>query len=128
MLCRYFLILFFFLMIRRPPSATRPHPLFPCTTLFRAISVPHLGIVNARILLMTRLLSGIPTSCARLRQFLRGSADRRFPAPARKAPAYVAQSPFRSERGGWQKPSSSEERRVGKECVSTCRFRWSAVN
>src|SRR3546814_11452068 len=23
-------------------------------------------------------------------------------------------------------PSSSEERRVGKECVSTCRYRWSA--
>src|SRR3546814_14472526 len=22
-------------------------------------------------------------------------------------------------------PSTSEERRVGKECVSTCRFRWS---
>src|SRR3546814_19385385 len=24
-----------------------------------------------------------------------------------------------------ERPSRSEERRVGKECVSTCRFRWS---
>src|SRR3546814_11698211 len=25
----------------------------------------------------------------------------------------------------WQSPDRSEERRVGKECVSTCRSRWS---
>src|SRR3546814_12383629 len=25
----------------------------------------------------------------------------------------------------WSRPSRSEERRVGKECVSTCRSRWS---
>src|SRR3546814_20974993 len=25
----------------------------------------------------------------------------------------------------WDKPPRSEERRVGKECVSTCRSRWS---
>src|SRR3546814_14461678 len=25
---------------------------------------------------------------------------------------------------GWNEPDRSEERRVGKECVSTCRFRW----
>src|SRR3546814_13984374 len=27
--------------------------------------------------------------------------------------------------GGWDGPGRSEERRVGKECVSTCRSRWS---
>src|SRR3546814_6901975 len=27
--------------------------------------------------------------------------------------------------GGWLSCGSSEERRVGKECVSTCRSRWS---
>src|SRR3546814_3546836 len=26
---------------------------------------------------------------------------------------------------GWHHPRRSEERRVGKECVSTCRSRWS---
>src|SRR3546814_15674313 len=27
--------------------------------------------------------------------------------------------------GDWRDPSRSEERRVGQECVSTCRSRWS---
>src|SRR3546814_5486106 len=31
----------------------------------------------------------------------------------------------RWEFGGGGKSSRSEERRVGKECVSTCRYRWS---
>src|SRR3546814_16353848 len=30
--------------------------------------------------------------------------------------------------GGEEGISRSEERRVGKECVSTCRFRWSQYN
>src|SRR3546814_8662448 len=29
------------------------------------------------------------------------------------------------ERVPWRRPLRSEERRVGKECVSTCRSRWS---
>src|SRR3546814_14987017 len=32
----YFISLFFFLMIRRPPRATRTDTLFPYTTLFRS--------------------------------------------------------------------------------------------
>src|SRR3546814_13947374 len=34
-LCHYFLV-FFFLMIRRPPRSTRTDTLFPYTTLFRS--------------------------------------------------------------------------------------------
>src|SRR3546814_4811551 len=30
----------------------------------------------------------------------------------------------RVDHGGGQRPARSEERRVGKECVSTCRSRW----
>src|SRR3546814_1437716 len=33
--------------------------------------------------------------------------------------------PDRTPRGCSTHPSRSEERRVGKECVSTCRSRWS---
>src|SRR3546814_12014598 len=33
----------------------------------------------------------------------------------------VSRHPYHPRRGGWR----SEERRVGKECVSTCRSRWS---
>src|SRR3546814_3055755 len=34
-------VLFFFLMIRRPPRSTRTVPLFPYTTLFRSIETVH---------------------------------------------------------------------------------------
>src|SRR3546814_16464928 len=34
---------------------------------------------------------------------------------------YVGSGPFKFEKDLWR----SEERRVGKECVSTCRSRWS---
>src|SRR3546814_14064321 len=34
--CYLFLLLFFFLMIRRPPRSTRTDTLFPYTTLFRS--------------------------------------------------------------------------------------------
>src|SRR3546814_9789370 len=37
----------------------------------------------------------------------------------------VAELPFKSEFGGDWVAKRSEERRVGKECVSTCRSRWS---
>src|SRR3546814_7200664 len=33
--------------------------------------------------------------------------------------------PWASGRHEWERPPRSEERRVGKECVSTCRSRWS---
>src|SRR3546814_3995329 len=36
----------------------------------------------------------------------------------------IAEEPFSIE-NGMMTPTRSEERRVGKECVSTCRSRWS---
>src|SRR3546814_12813050 len=36
-LCIFFLCIFFFLMIRRPPRSTRTDTLFPYTTLFRSL-------------------------------------------------------------------------------------------
>src|SRR3546814_15201655 len=42
LLCLYVLLLFFFLMIRRPPRSTRTDTLFPYTTLFRSIAVPEM--------------------------------------------------------------------------------------
>src|SRR3546814_13419596 len=43
----FLLVLFFFLMIRRPPRSTRTDPLFPYTTLFRSES----GYAAAKALL-----------------------------------------------------------------------------
>src|SRR3546814_11715526 len=36
-----FIVLFFFLMIRRPPRSTRTNTLFPSTTLFRSLRCEH---------------------------------------------------------------------------------------
>src|SRR3546814_5846458 len=42
-------ILFFFLMIRRPPRSTRTDTLFPYTTLFRSLAQPDDADVSARL-------------------------------------------------------------------------------
>src|SRR3546814_20925356 len=101
-------------MIRRPPRSTRTDTLFPYTTLFRSI-LRHHGLQ--------------PTS--------------RQPAPE-PAPAVAnylltamhdhgnCHARPDKQRDLWRteqvaNPKRSEERRVGKECVSTCRSRWSPV-
>src|SRR3546814_21076555 len=40
-------LLFFFLMIRRPPRSTRTDTLFPYTTLFRSQRAAEIGGINA---------------------------------------------------------------------------------
>src|SRR3546814_4214631 len=62
------------------------------------------------------LVTGVQT-CA-LPIWLRTSGPPRPPEQALHAPARL--QPSSPPRGG-----RSEERRVGKECVSTCRSRWS---
>src|SRR3546814_14811306 len=39
-------VLFFFLMIRRPPRSTRTDTLFPYTTLFRSLTQGIIGLAN----------------------------------------------------------------------------------
>src|SRR3546814_17529692 len=89
-------VYFFLLMIRRPPRSTRTDTLFPYTTLFRSSRAPP------------------PARC-------RHPAA---PAASCSTPCLILQPPLP---GALQTLSSarSEERRVGKECVSTCRSRWS---
>src|SRR3546814_14578458 len=97
-------------MIRRPPRSTRTDTLFPYTTLFRAI---------------------LPAVAAVHDAAAGGAADR---APAAGEAAGAEQPLAAPGRGGGarrplarrpgQLVDRSEERRVGKECVSTCRSRW----
>src|SRR3546814_14025598 len=109
--CTYCLVMrsdsFFFLMIRRPPRSTRTDTLFPYTTLFRSIA--HLlagGLVLISLMLLYQ---------DRLTALLTAFALQAFVLSLSVAwQAYVQNAPHRSE-----------ERRVGKECVSTCRSRWS---
>src|SRR3546814_19526341 len=123
-------------MIRRPPRSTRTDTLFPYTTLFRS---PHKRL---SMLPVARPLFGRKQNCGNLletgsrvvgvdspqgEQLLRQSIMlARIPRP-RSEPLQFQQS---SAQIGIicdvkTKAERSEELRVGKECVSTCRSRWS---
>src|SRR3546814_20608206 len=116
----------FFLMIRRPPRSTRTDTLFPYTTLFRSpesglfVNIPEQGEIE-----------GLATSDGYC-PVPPGSGD-----PASRLLAQPAQVRA-AARGLFDEPISSllalraaqlgdrsEESRVGKERVRTCRFRWS---
>src|SRR3546814_18270171 len=121
-------ILFFFLMIRRPPRSTRTDTLFPYTTLFRSLDLlPRSGDDRGSRdghgrsrALSTPLAAPFHQRCAdRRRGWRRGPNRGQFPhhriAGGAGASAAHGRPVSRSRR--------SEERRVGKEFVSTCRSR-----
>src|SRR3546814_11973655 len=121
-------------MIRRPPRSTRTDTLFPYTTLFRSYILGDLfeawvgdddpsetgAFVAERLKALSD--SGVPVALMHgNRDFLLGEAY------AQRAGMRLLEDPTRIELNG--KPVlRSEERRVGKECVSTCRYRWSRYN
>src|SRR3546814_18492798 len=99
--------MFFFLMIRRPPISTRTYTLFPYTPLFRSARGAHGN------------RGGSPSPPRR-----RGAGRRRY----RRRQHAPDRPKVRASKRQWPLPGGaarSEERRVGKECVSTCRCRWS---
>src|SRR3546814_15216456 len=112
-------------MIRRPPRSTRTDTLFPYTTLFRSHidlvethALDNAGIVGSKegIDLHARALAHLGQERVPLGlQILRGlggdNAEIQFLGFGRLGCATQGQT------------SRSEERRVGKECVSTCRSR-----
>src|SRR3546814_16058320 len=128
-------------MILRPPSATLIVPLFPYTTLFRSFLTTGPDDVRPppRHPPSSRRLHQ-PDRRPRLRRADRGGAD-----AADRHVVRAVQHPrpllAHLEQLSWPLPRQkdrdadsrrqrriavrSEERRVGKECVSTCRSRWS---
>src|SRR3546814_19958761 len=109
-------------MIRRPPRSTRTDTLFPYTTLFRSSG----GCCPA--------MDGAPASCQRLRLRAMIIADHFRPLRRREleyrriqldARLHIAETHFGVAAEGVIDfhPRRSEERRVGKECVSRCRLR-----
>src|SRR3546814_17140679 len=114
-------LFFFFLMIRRPPRSTRTDTLFPYTTLFRS-NVAHLEDSSCQA---NHLRHRVGTVGER-RHAVEGDARAHHiempVAPEEDAGGGgEAGDRIRQPRAGVR----SEERRVGKECVSTCRSRWS---
>src|SRR3546814_12263836 len=110
------LILFFFLMIRRPPGSTRTDTLFPYTTLFR--SRDRLGREDARN------VSRRPRSP--INRVLEHAGNTVVVFRGRKQqPIGLGNCFLQVSHGLRYSLFRSEERRVGKACVSTCRSRWS---
>src|SRR3546814_11325654 len=115
---------FFFLMIRRPPRSTRTDTLFPYTTLFRSAgaagpgtaALSHHGAEQGRT-------GGGEGAGGRI-------AARLSPQAARHRGACglaLSRRPVGiGGEGQLSRLTRSEERRVGKECVSKCSSRWSA--
>src|SRR3546814_20501189 len=105
-------------MIRRPPRSTRTDTLFPYTTLFRSLFGDGRSACPTGSGVDRAATSQAPTMTADLPQFdsheqpaagqLGHQVENFLPPTSKMLPAY-----------------RSEERRVGKECVSTCRSRWS---
>src|SRR3546814_14027004 len=97
-------------MIRRPPRSTRTDTLFPYTTLFRS-----------------RLRHGgrMVQKPAHLRRGEIGIEHQSRPPLDRLLLPRLAQGGAMTGGAAVLPDDRSEERRVGKECVSTCRSRWS---
>src|SRR3546814_21031235 len=120
----YVLCLFFFLMIRRPPRSTRTDTLFPYTTLFRS----HYDVVTCM-----EMLEHVPDPASIVRAcatLVKPGGWVFFSTLNRNPKSFLfaivgAEYVLRMLPKGTHSYERSEERRVGKECVSTCRSRWS---
>src|SRR3546814_14037411 len=125
-----YIFFIFFLMIRRPPRSTRTDTLFPYTTLFRSRASPPLRYPPRH---RWQLLKGwksapdrrlppaaVPSTTL---QWLCPAAIVRFRSPSHVRYALGRKASFPAFCVG--SLPRSEERRVGKEGVSTCSSRWS---
>src|SRR3546814_11683540 len=108
-------------MIRRPPRSTRTDTLFPYTTLFRSywgcpIPVIHCAACGPQPVPVDALPVALPEDVA-------------FDRPGNPLvhhPTWKHTTcPKCGGAGQRDTDTRSEERRVGKECVSTCRSLWS---
>src|SRR3546814_15271715 len=108
--------MFFLLMIRRPPRSTRTDTLCPYTTRCRSahivpeLTIPTNDLLNRAIIIKDAVVMAQPDIHHIGRIFAVYMA---IDGVGKVADIHELS------------PGRSEERRVGKECVSTCRSRWS---
>src|SRR3546814_14149735 len=108
-------------MIRRPPRATRTDTLFPYPTLFRSVEDHPFGTI-ARF---DEALDDLQALDDLLGLELRLRRREVF----HQVDAFLLQVEiFEEHADRLGADARSEERRVGKECVSTCRSRWSPLH
>src|SRR3546814_18818279 len=109
------------LMMRRPPSSTRTDTLFPYTTLVRS-SVPPCA-PSSRAIAQRYPVFTLPVPGARTLAVV--SSTNSLAPVSRSAFIRLVRRPSQAAARPAQLHMRSEERRVGQECVSTCRSRWS---
>src|SRR3546814_12497626 len=121
-------------MIRRPPRSTRTDTLFPYTTLFRSgqrlpglagqAEAPEAGLLQA-------VQGARQVHHAYVGDRLEGAGGRLGQGPALLRGALVEGDHGQGAEGGGRAQDrahvvrTSDERRVGTECVSTVSYRWS---
>src|SRR3546814_16036834 len=125
---------FFFLMIRRPPRSTRTATLVPYTTLFRSLDVSVL--YNLRLAyFFTMTGSDSPEDFEAFAISTTPSIPNAAIAPNYTAPQHGPRPLPLFLKMLWQQTRNdtdfrlkafarSENRRVGKACVSPCSTRW----
>src|SRR3546814_13608583 len=125
---------FFFLMIRRPPSSTLTATLFPYPTLFRsdpAAADPddhgrRLQADEDRRLPPVDERTPCGSGCSREQaRDPRDQAGDTSLSPTTPATIIAMHARRAGDAPSENSTMRSEERRVGKECVRTCRSRWS---
>src|SRR3546814_12833887 len=128
-------------MIRRPPRSTRTDTLFPYTTLFRSDRLDVAAGLQAeqRAAVMQQVELDVAAAPNQLVASLRlGPAIVHVPLDEARVDVEECLSDVAGEgevgleaaveivvEDAADAARRSEERRVGKECVSTCRTRWS---
>src|SRR3546814_11876819 len=125
-------------MIRRPPRSTRTDTLFPYTTLFRSgprrrAASACLAGVRERVPAESGLANAVHgrgqdrRTGGKVRSLLQvGLESRPVLLAELRLPSDGLQA--RAAGTGRRVTQRSEERRVGKECGSTCRSRWEPSN
>src|SRR3546814_16619330 len=118
-------------MIRRPPRSTRTDTLFPYTTLFRSRGEggdgPALRLVARRQDQPHRPPPLRPRPVPRGDGGGAGTAEHRAGGVGAVGELNAAGT-IKCISLPLRRYIRSEERRVGKECVSTCRSRWSTLH
>src|SRR3546814_13157530 len=118
-------------MIRRPPRSTRTDTLFPYTTLFRSVGLQRLRGIDERGQLRDLgadgSADGMRVFCSVRLIVFRWRGRRGFGVFVGLAGFLFQIVLFQVVLGNelFDQLARSEERRVGKECVSTCRSRGS---
>src|SRR3546814_19234873 len=113
-------------MIRRPPRSTRTDTLFPYTTLFRSQATFNVDLAKS---LGDNWHLGFGAQYLRQRyQIVEGDIASWYVGNSGVtggAQGFAGWGPQDASDNSRHSIARSEERRGGKDCVSTCRSRWS---